>query len=368
MDDSSTLGDYCRLHFRVKCQTKQGQKVALKINEGPIVHLVTSPSAYPVWFNSKPFVLPRSTCKTTSSSSTAVSANVDSIKYRYGLVDGATFKCFETVHLDPLDASFSEFVSTNCRGVVLDALDTVVEDCIEDCEAAFPLAFVNEMSADKAGSGVLDMAAHMMHPTDGSASPSPHHSPKKADAGLAPEGIDGSRSSDGYASNVPFSSDFKSASSDRSGLIDSTDSVPVKSLSASILLKDLINSADSAEGAYTDIAGIQHLPTPLLSDVSLPTDGSSPGALGSEEQPSNLFIVCYHLPVKVTRLRNLAENEENDDNGPLFEISWAESLISQSNDEHSVAKAMHTKWIGTISGVKNISEVERGLLTDQLAS
>jgi hypothetical protein len=50
---------------------------------------------------------------------------------------------------------------------------------------------------------------------------------------------------------------------------------------------------------------------------------------------ASLYIVCYHLPVVVTRT--------NKPNNP-FEVTWAESLIAKSDE--SVADSMCTNWIG----------------------
>jgi hypothetical protein len=67
-----------------------------------------------------------------------------------------------------------------------------------------------------------------------------------------------------------------------------------------------------------------------------------------------LIIVCYHLPVKVTRT----------DTGS-FKVVWAESLIAQSKDD-SIARDTKTSWVGTLSvpgGNANMAEAERADLT-----
>lgn len=55
------------------------------------------------------------------------------------------------------------------------------------------------------------------------------------------------------------------------------------------------------------------------------------GALGN-----SLYITCYHLPIIIQR----------DSSPQGFNISWAESLISKSED--SVSQSMQTFWIGAV--------------------
>lgn len=53
---------------------------------------------------------------------------------------------------------------------------------------------------------------------------------------------------------------------------------------------------------------------------------------------SSLYLVCYHLPVTVTRT-----------NRPIdpFEVSWNDSIIARGDT--SIASAMRTVWVGTLS-------------------
>jgi hypothetical protein len=50
----------------------------------------------------------------------------------------------------------------------------------------------------------------------------------------------------------------------------------------------------------------------------------------------NLYLVCFHLPIKVSRGQ-----------AGVFDVEWAESLIAKS--EGSVSNSMKTYWIGTVS-------------------
>ena len=79
--------------------------------------------------------------------------------------------------------------------------------------------------------------------------------------------------------------------------------------------------------------------------------------------PLNLFIVCYHLPVTITV--NKSDTTGTGEYRP-FEITWAESLIAKS--ENSVASAMQTTWIGTISVGKNITASEKEWLVQALSA
>jgi hypothetical protein len=66
-DESIAGGEYCRVHFRVRCETVMGQTVALGgsthqlgyFDKDKVVTLVTSPESYPVWYTLNPIVLPR---------------------------------------------------------------------------------------------------------------------------------------------------------------------------------------------------------------------------------------------------------------------------------------------------------------------
>lgn len=74
-----------------------------------------------------------------------------------------------------------------------------------------------------------------------------------------------------------------------------------------------------------------------------------------------LLIVCYHLPLKVT-----INAEETNSSGQYkpFTITWAESLIAKSTD--SVSNTMKTKWIGTVSVGKEMTEREKSWLMAEL--
>jgi trehalose 6-phosphate synthase/phosphatase len=67
---------------------------------------------------------------------------------------------------------------------------------------------------------------------------------------------------------------------------------------------------------------------------------------------SKLFIVCYHLPVVISRT--------NHPDKP-FDIEWAESLIARSA-QGSISNNVKTIWIGTIS-IKDLTPAEKGVVT-----
>lgn len=79
--------------------------------------------------------------------------------------------------------------------------------------------------------------------------------------------------------------------------------------------------------------------------------------------PVKLFIVCYHLPLTITI--NESDTTADGEYRP-FEIAWAESLIAKSG-ENSVASAMTTTWIGTVSVAKTLTEKEKAWLVDKLS-
>ena len=53
----------------------------------------------------------------------------------------------------------------------------------------------------------------------------------------------------------------------------------------------------------------------------------------------SLFLVCFHLPIVVTRTTNGTKIE--------FDVTWAESLIAKT--QGSVSEGMETWWVGTVS-------------------
>lgn len=104
--------------------------------------------------------------------------------------------------------------------------------------------------------------------------------------------------------------------------------------------------------------------------ITIPTSFSNMSLTSKVQQkkvadavPLKLFIVCYHLPVTITI--NMSDTTANGEYRP-FEITWAESLIAKS--ENSVASAMLTTWIGTISVGKDISAPEKQWLVETLAA
>lgn len=106
MEKKHEPGEFCRVHFRVKCNTDVGQVVGVSGNcyalgnskKENVVHLVTTPESHPIWYTASPLVIPRG----------------DAIHYRYCLVEGGTVKSFESVD--------------SAREITLDNIDTTIED------------------------------------------------------------------------------------------------------------------------------------------------------------------------------------------------------------------------------------------------
>ena len=73
---------------------------------------------------------------------------------------------------------------------------------------------------------------------------------------------------------------------------------------------------------------------------------------------NRLYLVCYHLPVSISR---------SNDPTVMFEVNWTDSILAKS--ENSVAQSLETLWIGTPqldSIVPSITESERKVLTEIL--
>ena len=106
----------------------------------------------------------------------------------------------------------------------------------------------------------------------------------------------------------------------------------------------------------------QHITIPSsFSNMSL--SGKIQEKVKADAVPLNLFIVCYHLPVTITV--NQSDTTASGEYRP-FEITWAESLIAKS--ENSVASAMNTMWIGTISVGKDLTAREKQWLVQTLSA
>jgi len=103
----------------------------------------------------------------------------------------------------------------------------------------------------------------------------------------------------------------------RSVLVEETEGKGGKSL---ISVKDhfeegFSDSVDTTAQAYNDLHS--SLPTSLPAQTS--TSSSSPLPLPPTTRPSGLFLICYHLPVKVER------NEEG-----VWRCQWKNSLIAKT--------------------------------------
>jgi hypothetical protein len=100
---ASSIGDYCRLHFRVKCSARIGQFVGVQGQfssgeELKAIKLVTTPAAYPIWSTSRPIVVPRG----------------EIVNYKYCLIEDGAVKSAEQ--------------NGSPRIIIPEDGDTVVED------------------------------------------------------------------------------------------------------------------------------------------------------------------------------------------------------------------------------------------------
>jgi len=84
-------GQNCRVHIRVSAPTAIGQTVAIggsckamgNFDKSRVIHLVTTPDSYPVWYTEKPIILPRFQIS----------------QYKYCTVEGGTVRAFERVEV-----------------------------------------------------------------------------------------------------------------------------------------------------------------------------------------------------------------------------------------------------------------------------
>jgi hypothetical protein len=82
-------GQYCRVHIRVRAKTAIGQGVAVggssnrlgNYDKESVIHLVTTPDSYPVWYTEEPIVLPK----------------YQVCSYKYCTVEGGNVRAFERV-------------------------------------------------------------------------------------------------------------------------------------------------------------------------------------------------------------------------------------------------------------------------------
>jgi trehalose 6-phosphate synthase/phosphatase len=89
----------------------------------------------------------------------------------------------------------------------------------------------------------------------------------------------------------------------------------------------------------------------FFEDSSLKRKGNDTDKKPVGSTITKLFLVCYHLPVVITR----SSNEEKP-----FEIEWAESLLARSKG--SISTSIKTMWIGTIS-IRDLTPNEKAVVT-----
>eukprot|EP01041_Mallomonas_annulata_P003535 gene3535-7029_t len=102
-------GEYCRVHIRVRAETKFGEVVAIGgsvyplgfFDKAKVIQLVTTPESYPVWYTAKPLVLPRQQL----------------VHYKYCIVENGLCKSFENLQ--------------SPRNFSPDLTDTLVEDIFD---------------------------------------------------------------------------------------------------------------------------------------------------------------------------------------------------------------------------------------------
>ena len=82
-------GQYCRVHVRVHARTSIGQTVGIggsckafgNFDKTRVIHLVTTPDSFPIWYTEKPIILPRFQVS----------------QYKYCTVEGGSVRAFERV-------------------------------------------------------------------------------------------------------------------------------------------------------------------------------------------------------------------------------------------------------------------------------
>mmetsp|Transcript_7739 Transcript_7739/g.11490 ORF Transcript_7739/g.11490 Transcript_7739/m.11490 type:complete len:1082 (+) Transcript_7739:42-3287(+) len=102
-------GKYCRIHFRVKAKTLLGQTVGIggsvstlgNFDTKKLIHLVTTPDSYPVWYTLEPIVVPRGR----------------QVSYSYCIIEGGNFKAYEA--------------TTSHRTIVPNNVDILVEETFD---------------------------------------------------------------------------------------------------------------------------------------------------------------------------------------------------------------------------------------------
>ena len=119
----SVCGEYCRVHFRVRCAAPLGQTVAVSgsthrlgyFNADRVVPLVTTPESYPVWYTTTPIVVPR----------------MQLVHYKYAVMQGGKCKAFE------LRPTARTFMPDDPNTVVEDAFDPAALEVTDtDVEAS----------------------------------------------------------------------------------------------------------------------------------------------------------------------------------------------------------------------------------------
>jgi len=125
-------GEHCRVHIRVRAESKIGQVVGIGGNlhalgyfqKAKVVTLVTTPESYPIWYTASPLVIPRQQI----------------LNYKYCIMENGVYKAFENL--------------VNPRSFVGNDHDALIED-IFHCEntetfaADSEIDLLNELEAMK---------------------------------------------------------------------------------------------------------------------------------------------------------------------------------------------------------------------------
>ncbi len=118
-----------------------------------------------------------------------------------------------------------------------------------------------------------------------------------------------------------------------------------------MLRRGSTNSIVSSKGEMTDTAYDSEEKEQIIMDVD--TEG------GMEQQQQNnkesMFIVCYHLPVIVSR---------DPHNTSKWNACWSESLIAKS-ELFGVSSTRKTTWIGTVSNIPS-SQLENPMDREEI--
>jgi len=292
-------GSYCCVYLSVRAETKFGQTLCVagssiamgKFNPAEAVELTTSPETYPIWKTSRPLILPR--------------AQGARHTYLYLLNEAGKFKEWE------FEGGLRFLVCTGARLDVQDVYGDV--GAINLRSGPSPVAPVSKNSPkvlDNKSEGVEEEKEG----TANKSRPLLQHSGSQAEA-LSAHASPDLRGLPGPSPPSCFDGVFKL----------------LRTLSGGDL-KDTKRTAEAqAAKEKRELAGRE--------------DGLSP--MFAKHQDASLFLVCYHLPVRVFR----------QPFGGGWGAEWKESLLAKGDD--SISEHMRTRWVGTVGLPADVTARDR---------